>query len=75
MAANGVTTVAARSGILCANRSSVSAALSSMSLRNRPDWLAAKKPSGNLRTWRMAALRMFRAVLKAAIWVHISAAK
>ena len=33
----GVTAVAARSGSLCASRSSVSPALSSMSLRRRPD--------------------------------------
>ena len=37
IAAMGVTAVAARSGSLWANRSSVSPALSSMSLRSRPD--------------------------------------
>ena len=37
MAAMGVTAVAARSGSLWASRSSVSPALSSMSLRSRPD--------------------------------------
>ena len=75
MAAIGVTAVAARSGSLWASRSSVSPALSSMSLRSRPDWFPVKKPRGSFSTWVMAARRMFRAVRKAAIWVDMRAAK
>ena len=75
MAAMGVTAVAARSGSLWASRSSVSPALSSMSLRSRPDWFPVKKPKGSFSTWVMAARRMFRAVRKAAIWVDMRAAK
>ena len=48
MAAMGVTAVAARSGSLWASRSSVSPALSSMSLRSRPDWFPVKKAQGEL---------------------------
>ena len=75
IAAMGVTAVAARSGSLWASRSSVSPALSSMSLRSRPDWFPVKKPRGSFSTWVMAARRMFRAVRKAAMWVDMRAAK
>ena len=75
MAAMGVITVPARSGSLWARRSSVSPALSSISLRSRPDWFPVKNPRGSFSTWSMAVRRMFRAVRKAAIWVDIRAAK
>ena len=75
MAARGVTTAAVRSGSLWASRSSVRAALSSMIFRSSPERFPVKKPRGSSIRWATPAWRMFRAVRKAAMWVHISAAK
>ena len=67
-----VPTMSAR---LWARRVSVSEAALSSLFRKRPEPLESKKPREVFIRWAMPRFLMFDAVLKAARWVHMRAAK